>query len=104
MSALASASTNYEDKSEVKFKKKRIQNFLKECCLKKKELDWLDKFVVLITGIVVVVVILIIMFVVENLDETAVLACVVVVVVVVAFVVLDVVVVIVVILRSASCR
>ena len=80
--------------------KKKPKEFLKECCLKKKELDWLDKFVVLITGIVVVVVILIIMFVVENLDENAVLGCGVVVVVVVAFVVLDVVV----ILRSASCR
>jgi len=63
---------------------------LKECCLKKKKLDWLDKFVVLVTGIVVVFVILII-----------VLGFGVVVEVVVAFVVLDVVVVI---LRSASCR
>ena len=90
MSPLASASTNYEDKSEVTFKKKKPKEFLKECCLKKKELDWLDKFVVLITGIVVVVVILII-----------VLGFGVVVEVVVAFVVLDVVVVI---LRSASCR
>jgi len=85
MSALASASTNYEDKSEVKFKKKRIQNFLKECCLKKKKLDWLDKIVVLVTGIVFVVVILIIVL----------GFCVVVAVVVLDFVV---------ILRSASCR
>jgi len=77
-------------------RRKEPKEFVKERCLKKKELDWLGKFVDLFTGIVVI---LIIMFFVENLDEAAVLAC-----VVVVFVVLDVVVVIVVILRSASCR
>jgi len=40
--------------------KKKPKEFVKECCLKKKKLDWLDKFVVLVTGIVVVVVILIV--------------------------------------------
>jgi len=67
-------------------RRKEPKEFVKERCLKKKKLDWLDKIVVLVTGIVIVVgVILIIVL----------GFCVVVVVVVLDFVV---------ILRSASCR